>query len=110
MHEPHPLDIPEFLRRDKNETRATHATWAKMTTERKVKRPPGWHDLTKAEQEGTAEPATIALRKQLESDRKAKQAERFAALKALNANKPKMPRVKTKPRTPAQKRDAKGLP
>lgn len=92
MTDHHPLDIPEFLKRDKNETRATHAAWASHIKERKEKRPAGWHALTKAEQEGTADPATIALRKQLEADRKRKQAERFEALKAL-PKKPRMPKA-----------------
>ena len=94
----HPLDIPEFLKRDKNETRPAHTGPATNVQERKIKRPPGWHALTKAEQEGTADPATIQLRKWLEHDKAAKRAERFAKLKELAASRPKMPRVKIKPR------------
>jgi hypothetical protein len=90
----HPLDIPEFLKRDKSETRATHKEPAtKSPREQKIKRPTGWYSLTKAEQEGTADATTIALRKQLEQDRKAKQDERFAKLKELSAQRPKLPKA-----------------
>jgi uncharacterized protein with von Willebrand factor type A (vWA) domain len=100
MHEPHPLDIPEFLKRDKNETRETHAVWAShVREEHAVKHPSGWHALTKAEQDGTADEITIGLRRKLEIDRKTKQAERFAALKALNATKTKLPAAAKKFKT-----------
>jgi hypothetical protein len=83
-HEPHPLDIPEFLKRDKNEKPSDDRTATTSFREAKVKRPPNWHQLTKAEQNGTADPVTLLLRRQLELDKVEKRKARFAALKELN--------------------------
>jgi hypothetical protein len=54
---------------------------------RNKRKPPGWFNLTKAEQDGTADPATIALRKQFARDKKDKQAARFAKLRELAAER-----------------------
>jgi hypothetical protein len=79
------LDIPEFLRRQPGDSDWQPGTKAKPA--RRRKRPPGWFHLTKAEQDGTADAATIALRKQLERDRHEKKAARFARLKELAAER-----------------------
>jgi hypothetical protein len=83
---PDPLDIPEFLRRqpgDDGKPPCALPDTVKAKPERRRKRPANWYMLTKAEQDGTADATTIALRKQLERDKKDKQAERFARLKEL---------------------------
>jgi hypothetical protein len=83
------LDIPEFLRRQSGEARCPRreAESVKPPVQRKKRRPANWHTLTKAEQDGTADAATIALRKQLERDKHEKKAARFARLKELAAER-----------------------
>lgn len=80
-------DIPEFLRRRPGDVSTASASAATTIRETKTKRPANWHALTKAEQEGTADPVTVALRKELERDRQAKQNERFAHLRELAAER-----------------------
>ena len=69
--------IPDFLRA----TDRSALSPAIKTRSKKKRRPPGWFGLTKAEQEGTADPVTLLLRRQQERDKKEKQAARFAALR-----------------------------
>ena len=83
-----PLDIPEFLRRQSGDApQCAQPDTVKAKPVRRKKRPPGWYQLTKAEQDGTADATTIALRKQLERDKEAKKAARFAQLKELAAER-----------------------
>jgi hypothetical protein len=82
------LDIPDFLRRDRHSFEAAPiAAVKKPRRERPKQHPPGWHSLTKAEQDGTADAATLKLRKQLGRDTEAKRAARFAALRELAAER-----------------------
>jgi hypothetical protein len=83
------LDIPAFLRRDKGAAPAVafDAPLVRPKRERPKKHPPGWHQLTKAEQDGTADAATLKLRKQLTRDTAAKREARFAALRELAAER-----------------------
>jgi hypothetical protein len=83
-----PLDIPEFLRRQSGDSQQCSLPGTvKRKPVRRKKHPPGWFQLTKAEQDGTADATTIALRKQLERDKEAKKIARFARLKELAAER-----------------------
>jgi hypothetical protein len=82
------LDIPEFLRRQDQASRANDEVGpTKPARCRSKRRPANWFMLTKAEQDGTADATTIALRKQCERDKKDKQAARFARLRELAAER-----------------------
>jgi hypothetical protein len=81
------LDIPEFLRRQNQGPRGECRTEPTKPVRRNKRKPPGWFNLTKAEQDGTADATTIALRKQLERDKKDKRAARFAKLRELAAER-----------------------
>jgi hypothetical protein len=85
---PDPLDIPEFLRRQPGDgqTQCAQPGTVKPKRQRRKKHPPGWVYLTKAEQDGTADAVTIALRRQREHEQKKTKQKRKSKRKRTNAD------------------------